>query len=142
MRLALLVLPLALLGCRPTGTVLSPVDFRRSVSGADWELVELRGQPAPHGAGGRRATLRFDADSARISGFAGCNRYFSSYTLGDDEPALKLSAIGMTKMACSQGMDLERQFADALAQVTRYTIENNRLTLLDASSAVAVFTRP
>ena len=142
MRLALLVLPLALLGCRPTSAVLSPVDFRRSVSGAEWELIELRGQPAPLGAGGRRATLRFEADSARISGFAGCNRYFSSYTLSDDQPTLRFSAIGMTKMACSQGMDLERQFADALAQVTRYAIENNRLTLLDASSALAVFTRP
>jgi putative lipoprotein len=122
--------------------VLSPVDFRRSVSGADWELIGLRGQSAPLGAGGRRATLRFDADSARISGFAGCNRYFSSYTLGDDEPALRFSAIGMTKMACSQGMDLEQQYATALSQVTRYTIQDNRLTLLDASSALAVFTRP
>ena len=142
MRLHLLLLPLALLGCRPTGTVLSPVDFRRSVSGADWELVELRAQPAPTGAGGRRATLRFDADSARVSGFAGCNRYFGSYTLGDSEPDVRFGAIGMTKMACTQGMDLEQQLASALSQVTRYTMQDNRLTLLDASSTLAVFARP
>jgi heat shock protein HslJ len=141
MRLHVSLLVLALLACRPTGSVLSPVDFRRSMSGGDWELVELRGQPAPLGAGARRATLRFDADSARISGFGGCNRYFGTYTLDDDEPSLRFGAIGMTRMACSQGMELETQLAQALSQTMRYTMQEDRLTLLDASAALAVFTR-
>ena len=141
MRLHIPLLVLALMGCRPTAPVLSPVDFRRAVSGSDWELVELRGQPAPHGAGNRRATLRFDADSARISGFAGCNRYFGGYTLHDDEPVLRFGAIGMTRMACSQGMQLETQLADALRQTSRYTLHEDRLILMDADRSQAVFVR-
>ncbi|HYC52201.1 MAG TPA: META domain-containing protein [Gemmatimonadaceae bacterium] len=141
MRLHLPLLVLAILSCRPTGAVLSPVDFRRSLSGGDWELVELRGQAAAVGAGGRRATLVFDADSARVSGFAGCNRYFSTYTLDDDDPELRFGPIGMTRMACSEGMDLERQPGEALSQTTRYRVEDTRLILSDASSPVAVFAR-
>jgi heat shock protein HslJ len=141
MQLRLPLLVLALMSCRPTAAVLSPVDFRASVSGADWELVELRGQPAPLGAGGRRATLRFDADSARVSGFAGCNRYFGSYTLDDDEPEISFGAVGMTRMACSEGMQLESQLAEALSRTSRYMIEAGRLALFDASNPLAVFVR-
>lgn len=143
MRLLLVLVPfaLALTACRPTAAVLSPADFRRSVAGTEWELVELRGQPAPVGAGGRRATIRFDADSARVSGFAGCNRYFGAYSLGADEPALAFGAVGMTKMACAQGMDLERQLGDALTQTTRYTLQEGRLALLDATGPRATFVR-
>lgn len=138
--LPFLVLALAV-SCRPTAAVLTPVDFRASVSGADWELVELRGQAAPLGAGGRRATLRFDADTARISGFAGCNRYFGSYTLDDDEPEISFGAVGMTRMACSEGMQLESQLAEALSRTSRYTVEAGRLSLFDASNPLAVFVR-
>lgn len=60
MRLHTSLLLFALLACRPTASVLSPADFRAAVAGIDWQLVELRGQPAPLGAGGRRATLRFE----------------------------------------------------------------------------------
>jgi heat shock protein HslJ len=139
MRHVLLIL--ALLSCRPNAGVLSPVDFRASVAGAEWELVELGGQAAPLGAGGRRATMRFDADSARVSGFGGCNRYFAAYTLDDDMPEIRFGAVGMTRMACSEGMQLESQLADALSRTTRYTVQEGRLTLLDASSALAVFVR-
>jgi len=132
---------LALAACRPTAAVLSPADFRRSVGGTEWELVELQGQPAPVGAGGRRATIRFDADSARVTGFAGCNRYFGSYSLGADELALTFGAVGMTKMACAQGMDLERQLGEALTQTSRYTLQEGRLTLLDATGPRATFVR-
>ena len=132
---------LALAACRPTAAVLSPADFRRSVAGTEWELVELQGQPAPVGAGGRRATIRFDADSARVTGFAGCNRYFGSYSLGADEPALTFGAVGMTRMACAQGMDLERQLGNALTQTKRYTLEEGRLTLRDATAPQATFVR-
>jgi heat shock protein HslJ len=143
MRLLLVLVPfaLALTACRPTVGVLSPADFRRAVAGTEWELVELQGRPAPVGVGGRRATIRFDADSARVTGFAGCNRYFGSYSLGADEPALTFGAVGMTRMACTQGMDLERQLGDALTRTTRYTLEEGRLTLRDATGPQATFVR-
>src|SRR5690242_17618937 len=73
-----------LAACQPSRTASSDVAFRSSVSGVDWELMELNAKTASTGAGGRRATLRFDADSARVTGFSGCNRFSGSYTLNGD----------------------------------------------------------
>ena len=136
--LALVVLALA--ACHTAPGPASPDDFRRSVAGGDWELVTLRGQPAPTGSDGRRATLRFEADSARVSGFAGCNRYFGGYTMGEGD-ALAFGTIATTRMACAEGMDLERQLGEVFRQVSRYSLADGRLTLLAATSPLAVFAR-
>jgi len=125
---------------RPPGSASSPDTFRAAVSGSEWELHELRGTAAPVGAGGRRATIVFDADTARVAGFAGCNRYFSSYTL--DGEALRFGPVGMTKMACTDGMGLEQQLATALEATRRYEVSDRELTLFDDATAVAKFIRP
>jgi heat shock protein HslJ len=134
------VVVVALTACRASG-VPSPTDFRHAVAGVDWQLVELRGQPAPLGAGDRPATMRFDPDSARISGFSGCNRYFGTYTLDGDTPAIAFGAVGMTKMACAQGMELETQVGEIFRRATRYSLSDGRLTLSDGTSALASFAR-
>ena len=48
MRLLLVLVPcaLALMACQTTAAALSPADFRRSVAGTEWELVELQGHSA------------------------------------------------------------------------------------------------
>jgi len=119
---------------------LSHVAFRIAVGGTEWELHELRGAVAPPGAGARRATIRFDADTARVAGFAGCNRYFGTYAL--DGATLRFSGLGMTKMACAQGMTLEQQLAAALEATRRYQLGERELTLLDEAGPVAKFVRP
>jgi heat shock protein HslJ len=125
---------------RPQGSSLSPVSFRAAVAGTEWELHELHGTSAPLGAGARRATIRFDADTARVAGFAGCNRYFGSYTL--DGASLRFGAVGMTRMACAEGMALEQQLAAALEATRRYQLEERELTLFNDTRAVARFVRP
>ena len=139
---ALLVLTVALTlaGCAraPQGE-LSPVEFRRTVSGATWELVELDGRTPPEGAGGRRATLVFEADSARAGGFSGCNSYRGSYTL--DSASLRFGPIAMTRMACDRGMDLEQQLARALERATSYELAGDELRLRDAGGVLARFRR-
>ena len=134
------ILALAGACAQPPGSPLSPVTFRAAVAGTDWELHELRGAAAPLGAGGRRATIRFDADTARVSGFAGCNRYFGAYAL--EGATLRFSGLGMTKMACAQGMDLEQQLAAALQATSRYQLAERELTLFNDAGAVAKFVRP
>jgi heat shock protein HslJ len=124
----------------PQNSALSPVSFRAAVAGTEWELHELHGAAAPLGAGGRRATISFDPDTARVAGFAGCNRYFGTYGL--DGGALRFSAVGMTKMACAEGMTLEQQLAAALEATRRYELGDRELTLFDDTRAVARFVRP
>ena len=129
-----LILPLIVAAaCR------QPADFRAAAAGADWELRELAGQPAPTGAGGRRATLGFEPDTARVTGFAGCNSYFGTYTL--DGTALRFGPIGMTRMACAEGMGLEQQLGAALEATRSYTLTGNDLTLLGTSGPAARFER-
>ena len=135
-----LILPLIFAAaCRQPPTPGGPADFRAAAAGADWELSELAGQPAPTGAGGRRATLRFERDTARVTGFAGCNRYFGTYTL--DGTALRFGPIGMTRMACAEGMGLEQQLGAALEATRSYTLNGNDLTLLGTSGPAARFER-
>lgn len=114
-------------------------DFRGSVSGADWELMQLGGAPAPTGASGRRATINFDADTAHAGGFSGCNSYGGTYTVSGD--SLRFGPIIMTKMACSEGMELEQHLAAALDSTRRYEFTPGQLTLVGSSGQVAMFTR-
>ena len=135
----LLLLPALLIGCAfPPTSETSPSTPLGATAGAEWELHELDGTPAPLGAGGRRATLVI-SDSARVAGFAGCNRYFGSYTVTGT--ALRFSAIGMTRMACQEGMTLEQQLARALEATRSYKLSDNELILLGESGPVARFRR-
>lgn len=149
-----LLLPLVVgaIDCRRPPTSAGPADFRAAASGAEWELKELAGQPAPTGVGGRRATIRFEPDTARVAGFAGCNRYFGTYTL--EGRSIRFGPIGMTRMACAEGMTLEPQLAAALEATRSYefrtfdlVIDTDRvgqmseLNLLGSSGPVALFER-
>ena len=138
--LAASIVLLAAAACtRGPGSGLSPVDFRRSVAGGEWQLVELGGRTPPEGAGGRRATLVFEADTARAGGFSGCNSYGGTYTL--DGASLRFGAMAMTRMACDRGMDLEQQYAGVLDRVTGYELAGSELRLLEGSTVVARFNR-
>jgi heat shock protein HslJ len=129
----------AAVACRQPPTSAGPAGFRAAVAGADWELIELTSQPAPTGAGGRRATIRFEADTSRATGFAGCNSYFGTYTLKGT--SLRFGQVGMTRMACSEGMQLEQQLSAALEATRSYILDANQLTLLGSEGPVARFQR-
>ena len=103
--------------------------------GPTWSLVELSGQPAPLGAGDRPATLIVQGGSEpRASGFAGCNRWFSAYTL-TAPGRIHFTAPGSTKMACQSGMDLEQRFLAIITATRGYTLSDSTLVLRDESGA-------
>jgi putative lipoprotein len=110
-----------------------------SALAGDWTLTELNGQPAPTGAGGRRVSLHFDSNGTQVSGFAGCNRLSAIYSIGDG--SIHFAVGAMTRMACIEGIELERTFTDALSATTGYRVSGDELTLLGASGPVARFSR-
>lgn len=137
---SVVALAVTLAACQPPHPAnTSPEGFRASVAGVDWELVELDGRTAATGAGGRRATLRFDADTARVGGFSGCNRFGGSYTIDGD--SLRFGPLAMTRMACADGMDLERQLSSALDATRRYKLSTTQLELFGPSGSIARFSR-
>ena len=140
--LRLIALMMLVSGCaQPLGGPASA-----ALTGTDWELTELQGVAPAVGAGGRRATIRLDADASRVAGFAGCNRYFGTYTL--DGATLRFGAIGMTRMACAEGMTLEQQLSAALDATRRYEVRDREFSRsVDASeralvAAIAVVVEP
>jgi heat shock protein HslJ len=78
----------------------------------------------------RQVYLVFAEDTLRVFGSGGCNRVNSRFELGQD--LLQSGPMASTRMACPDGMELERQFLEALIQVERYRICGRILDLLDA----------
>ena len=109
----------------------------RPITDRDWELVSLGETAAPKGGGGRPATLRLDAATTRVAGFAGCNRYSGPYTLTAD--SLTFGALRSTKMFCQDGDALERSFLAMLPSVKNWKATDSTLTLIAAGAPIATF---
>jgi heat shock protein HslJ len=129
--LAVLAL-LALAACQPAATGAAPA---ASLVGGEWRLVELGGRPAGPGAQDRAATLRLRDGQA--SGFAGCNSFSGGYAA--DGSRLTFSALGATRMACEQGMQLERDYFAALEATRTFRLTPQGLELLGESGVLARF---
>ena len=74
-------------------------------------------------------TLRFSAE--KLTGSAGCNRYFASYQTGDDRQ-LSITDIASTEMWCLQPegiMEQEMKFLQWLDEANSYRINDDHLTL-------------
>jgi heat shock protein HslJ len=103
--------------------------------GTTWRLTELAGKPAPLGQDGKAATLELTAGGKRATGFAGCNRMTGAYVLNGD--SLQLGPFALTRMACLKGMELEKQYVDALQRTRAYRQSAEKLELLDSSGTLA-----
>jgi heat shock protein HslJ len=103
----------------------------------EWQLVKVGGQAAPPGAGDRKATLVFSDSTGRAGGFAGCNGASGVFTLRGD--SLSFGPVVSTKMACSQGMDLEQKYIAALGAARAYRMADGDLILLGDEGEIARF---
>jgi heat shock protein HslJ len=105
----------------------------------DWQLTRYRDasgqwQPVLSDAA---VTARFR--DGKLSGSAGCNRYFGSYTLGIDEQLGFSSPLGVTMMACVAPVsEQERQYLNQLSVVVAAQPEDGLLRLLDKNDQVVL----
>jgi heat shock protein HslJ len=138
-RLLLVTACLALAACHPAaaGAAAGPASSA-SLTGREWRLVELEGRPAGVGAGERPATLRLE--EGRASGFAGCNGFGGGYRA--DGSRLTFSTLAATRMACDQGMQLERDYLAALEATRSFRLTPRGLELLGGSGVLARFAAP
>ena len=139
MRLVSVVIALALAGCtKETPPEKGNGDATKaaaSIENRDWDLVSLGDLDRPLGAGGKPATLRFDAAAKRAGGNAGCNRYSAAYVLAGD--SLSFEAAISTKMACTEGMELETAWLGALSHVVTFSASDSTLTLAGPDGPLA-----
>jgi len=87
-------------------------------------------------------TIQFNEEN-RVEGFSGCNQYFGQYRAKDDG-TLSFRDLAMTEMACLRPegvMIIEQRYLDALADVSAYEVEENRLRLFyDEGQSVLNYT--
>jgi len=116
------------------GTLVFQTASQATLTGQQWILSGLaQGQTVTENRLDAEITAEFAA--GRISGSAGCNRYFANYEA--DEATLTLGSIGSTRMSCDEVRNQrEAEFLTALASVTGYRIQRNSLILLDAQGNV------
>jgi putative lipoprotein len=98
-----------------------------SLTDTYWKLVELDGQAAALGAGGRELHMVLTGEGNRARGFSGCNRFTGAYERNDGR--LQFTPLASTRMACAEAMEQEQRFLSALRGVYRFTIHGDELAL-------------
>ncbi len=99
------------------------------LAGVDWKLTRLGDIAVVVAEPRRQPSLTLTADG-RVSGFDGCNRFAGSYQITG--ASIAFGPMASTKMACLDGMEYERAFADALGRARSYRIVGQHLDLFGA----------
>lgn len=92
-----------------------------------WKLVRLGNAPVTVADTRREPHLRLVPEGMRVQGFGGCNRFFGGYELKGQN--LRFNKMGMTRIACIDGMDQEQAFLKALEATVRWNILGEHLEL-------------
>ncbi|WP_291855787.1 META domain-containing protein [Marinilabilia sp.] len=105
----------------------------------EWALKQLSGKTIDSKDGERKPHVIFDAEEDRVHGYAGCNSFFGDYQVEDDG-TVRFENIASTKMYCSEKMEMETAFLQALQNCDKLSVDNNTMQLMDAENKViAVF---
>lgn len=93
-----------------------------SLSG-DYTITSLKNTVIPN-----TLTLSFNEKENRVSGFSGCNSFFGSHTVSQNE--VTFSKLASTKKFCGRSANTtERQYLDALRGITKFEIKDAQLLL-------------
>lgn len=107
------------------------------LTGTYWRLASLDGAPVNLADEASLPHIALHAETERVAGFGGCNRFFGRYAV--TENALSIQPLGGSRAACP-GIDaLEQAFLRALAAIDHYSISGGQLTLGVADRVSLVF---
>jgi len=103
-----------------------------------WKLMTLDDKPAESPPGAREIHFVLNHAGLRMSGFSGCNGITGTYELEGDK--ITFSKMAGTLMACTAGMEIERQIQEMFPRVTGWKISGETLQLTDSNGArIATF---
>jgi heat shock protein HslJ len=96
-----------------------------------WRLKTLDDQPAESPLGARAIHFVLHREGSRMSGFSGCNEIAGVYRLESNR--ITFDDISATLMACTSGMEIERQLQEMFSNVTGWKISGETLQLINSS---------
>jgi heat shock protein HslJ len=120
-------------------TLIQEVSKRMSLEGRRWTLESYAnngGEPVSL-LPGTEITIEFR--EGQVSGNAGCNGYFGSYEVGDNN--LSISDVAMTEMFCAEPegvMDQESAYLAVLRTAAAYQIMEDQLQITDVDGATVL----
>ena len=82
-------------------------------------------------------TLEFDSKTNKISGFAGCNNFFGTYTTNGN--AISFSELGATRMMCQDEVNkVELSMFQTMAKVNNFELSSGKLSLKTDETVVII----
>lgn len=98
-----------------------------------WQLVSYRDENGDVVAAWDEQPATFQFQAGQLTGTTGCNRFFNSYTLADNE--MSLAVGGSTLMACFPEALAQQEAAifAGMSAIASYTTSAGELQLLDAA---------
>lgn len=105
-----------------------------------FHLLSINGEPVKPSQSGEKLTLIIHPDDARISGFAGCNRFFGPYSLNAD--TLEIGVIAATKMACMDNNQEQKYLSCLSGQKFLWRWEGEKLILINADYTLVLIRNP
>ncbi len=108
-----------------------------SLENTRWVLRSLNGKNIFPPEIGREAFMTLVKRDKQARGNAGCNTFFSSYTISKNQ--IKFGPVSRTEMFCEQQMETENNFIKALEVTQKYKIKGDKLYLYDSVKQVATF---
>ena len=105
-----------------------------------WKLKTLEGKSVKMGKNQEREVyFMLKTDENKVTGFAGCNTFFGSYTL-EKGNRIRFSQMGATMMACPDVDFNESEFLKVFELADNYTINGDQLSLnVGKRAPLAVF---
>ena len=104
--------------------------------GMKWILESVDGQKEEMKVAGNEIIMQFNDGEKRVTGMAGCNRFFGGYEA--DGNKLKFSHMGATRMTCPD-QETETGFFRILENTDAFRIRDRQLSLLQKGKVLALF---
>lgn len=120
---------LMLMGCRSSKDDMG-------LTGTKWVLELVEGQKVEMKIANNEIVMQFSGDEKRVTGMAGCNRFFGGYEA--DGNKLKFSHMGATRMTCPD-QEAEARFFKILEDTDAFQIKAQQLSLLQKGKVLALF---
>ena len=97
----------------------------------EWKVIKIKGLEQLSSS----PTMKFEKEESKVAGFAGCNNYFSTYTISGNE--LNFGPAGATRKLCPD-MSVEDIFFKNLPIIARFEIVKKELYLYDQNDELLI----